>query len=141
MYAVIESGGKQHKVTLGKLLKVDTIAAEPGTTIEFDKVLLIANGEDLRVGTPYLEEKVSAEVVTHGRHPKVEIIKFKRRKHHMKHAGHRQDYTEVKITKIAAEALKPKAKKAAKKAPQKAEKESPVKEAETKQEEEKKDGA
>ena len=102
MYAVIQSGGKQYRVAEGELLKLELIDAEPGSTIEFDKVLMVANGDNVQVGAPLVAGgKVSAEVVTHGRHDKVTIIKFRRRKHHMKRQGHRQYYTEIEITGIA----------------------------------------
>lgn len=103
MYAVIQSGGKQYRVAEGELLKLELIDAEPGSTIEFDKVLMVANGDNVQVGAPLVAGgKVSAEVVTHGRHDKVTIIKFRRRKHYRKQAGHRQWYTQVKITGISA---------------------------------------
>lgn len=103
MYAVIESGGKQHRVSEGDTVKLELIDAEPGTSIDFEKVLLVANGEDVKVGQPFVDGgKVTAEVVTHGRHDKVKIIKFRRRKHHRKQMGHRQWFTEVKITGICS---------------------------------------
>ncbi len=103
MYAVIESGGKQHRVVEGETLKLEKIEIATGETVEFDKVLLVGEGESVKVGTPVVEgSKVTAEVVSHGRHDKVTIIKFNRRKHHRKQAGHRQWYTEVKITGISA---------------------------------------
>ncbi|HEX4975644.1 MAG TPA: 50S ribosomal protein L21 [Pseudomonadales bacterium] len=103
MYAVIESGGKQHRVTEGETLKLELLEAELGKTINFDKVLLVTNGDDIKIGAPYLENgKVSAEVVAHGRHDKVRIVKFRRRKHYRKQMGHRQWFTEVKITGISA---------------------------------------
>jgi len=103
MYAVIESGGKQHRVTKGELLKLELLNAEPGATVEFDRVLLVADGGDVKIGAPVVEGgKVTAEVVTHGRGDKVTIIKFHRRKHHRKQMGHRQWYTQVKITGISA---------------------------------------
>ena len=103
MYAVIVSGGKQHRVREGETLKLEKIEAETGGTVEFDRVLLVGEGDDIKVGTPTVDgAKVTAEVVDHGRHDKIRIIKFKRRKHHMKRMGHRQWYTEVKITGIKA---------------------------------------
>ena len=103
MYAVIVSGGKQHRVREGETLKLEKIEVETGAAVDFDKVLLVADGDDVKIGAPTLEgAKVTAEVVTHGRHKKVGIIKFRRRKHHMKQMGHRQWYTEVKITGISA---------------------------------------
>ena len=101
MYAVIESGGKQHRVVEGETLKLEKIEVAPGETIEFDKVLMVGEGEGVNIGTPYVAGgKVTAEVVAQGRHKKVKIVKFRRRKHSMKQAGHRQWYTEVKITGI-----------------------------------------
>jgi large subunit ribosomal protein L21 len=101
MYAVIFSGGKQYRVKEGDTLKLETLAQDVGATVDFDKVLMIGEGDSAKVGRPYLEKgKVSATVVSHGRHDKIRIIKFRRRKHHMKWQGHRQNYTEVTITKI-----------------------------------------
>ena len=103
MYAVIVSGGKQHRVEPGEVLKLEKLDVATGDTIDFDKVLLVADGESVKVGAPYVEGgKVSAEVVAHGRGDKVTIIKFQRRKHHRKQMGHRQWYTQVKITGISA---------------------------------------
>ena len=103
MYAVIESGGKQHRVVEGETLKLEKIEAATGDAIEFDKVLMIGGGDDVKIGTPVVEgSKVTAEVVAHGRHQKVKIVKFNRRKHHRKETGHRQWFTEVKITGISA---------------------------------------
>lgn len=101
MYAVFQSGGKQHRVKEGQTIKLEKIEAETGSSIDFDKVLLVGNGADIQVGAPYVDgAKVTAEVVSQGRHKKVHIIKFRRRKHHMKRMGHRQWFTEVKITGI-----------------------------------------
>ncbi|WP_053981626.1 50S ribosomal protein L21 [Marinagarivorans algicola] len=101
MYAVIVSGGKQHRVEEGEVLRLEKIEAETGATISFDQVLMVANGDDVKVGTPVVSgATVEAEVVAHGRGDKVTIIKFRRRKHSMKRQGHRQWYTEVKITGI-----------------------------------------
>ena len=102
MYAVIESGGKQHRVTEGETLKLEKIEAATGDTVEFDRVLMVG-GDDVKIGTPVLEgSRVTAEVVSHGRHQKIKIVKFNRRKHHRKETGHRQWFTEVKITGIKA---------------------------------------
>lgn len=101
MYAVIVSGGKQHRVHEGETLKLEKIETETGGSIIFDRVLMVINGDDVKVGAPVVDgAKVTAEVVSHGRHDKIRIIKFRRRKHHMKRMGHRQWYTEVKITGI-----------------------------------------
>lgn len=103
MYAVFVSGGKQHRVAEGDVVKLELIDAEPGASIEFDQVLLVSNGADVKIGAPVVEGgKVKAEVVTHGRGDKIRIIKFRRRKHYRKQAGHRQYFTEVKITGISA---------------------------------------
>ncbi|WP_127556323.1 50S ribosomal protein L21 [Saccharospirillum alexandrii] len=103
MYAVIVSGGKQYRVSEGETLKLEKIEAETGASIDFDKILLVVNGEKVNIGAPIVKgAKVTAEVVAHGRHKKVKILKFKRRKHHMKQMGHRQWFTEVKITGISA---------------------------------------
>lgn len=102
MYAIIQSGGKQYRVAAGDKLRLEKLCVEQGDTFDFDCVLLVANEGNITVGRPYVEgAKVTAEVVGHGRGKKVEILKFKRRKHHMKRMGHRQSYTEVKITQIA----------------------------------------
>jgi len=101
MYAVIESGGKQHRVTEGEVLKLEKLDAATGESVDFDRVLMIG-GDQVLIGTPLLESgRVIGEVVGHGRHDKVKIVKFNRRKHHRKQAGHRQWYTEVRITAIS----------------------------------------
>lgn len=103
MYAVIVSGGQQFRVKPGQLLKVEKIAAGPDASIKFDKILMVSDGEKTVVGAPYVSGyTVNAEIVKEGRGDKIRIIKFKRRKHHMKRMGHRQSYTEVKITGIQA---------------------------------------
>lgn len=104
MFAVIETGGKQYKVKPGQRVRVETLKGEAGEKVSFDKVLLIAQDEDkVDVGAPYLSGKsVSATITAHGRGEKIKIIKFRRRKHHMKRMGHRQNYTEVLIDSIGA---------------------------------------
>ncbi|AJE20443.1 50S ribosomal protein L21 [Azotobacter chroococcum NCIMB 8003] len=103
MYAVIVTGGKQYKVAEGEFLKIEKLEVGTGEAVTFDRVLLVGNGDDVKIGAPVVEgAKVTAEVVGQGRHDKVSIIKFRRRKHHMKHQGHRQWFTEVKITGIQA---------------------------------------
>lgn len=103
MYAVIKSGGKQYRVQKGDTLKLETLASDVGQLVEFKDVLLVGEGESVKVGRPHVDGcKVSATVVSHGRHKKIHIIKFRRRKHHEKWMGHRQNYTEVKITDITA---------------------------------------
>ena len=100
MYAVIEMGGKQHRVAEGDRIKVELLPDEVGSTIENDKVLLIG-GETIVVGAPYIPNaRVGMEVVAHGRHPKVIIHKHIRRKNYHRTRGHRQDYTEVLVKSI-----------------------------------------
>jgi large subunit ribosomal protein L21 len=102
MYAVIKSGGKQYKVATGDTLRVELLDSAEGDTVELDSVLMIADGDAVKVGTPYVEGgKVSAVVKGHGRGKKIEIVKFRRRKHHRKQMGHRQSYTELEITSIS----------------------------------------
>ena len=121
MYAVIESGGKQHRVEEGEVLKLEKLDVSTGDSINFDKVLMIGEGAGVKIGKPYVEGSVTAEVISHGRGDKVSIIKFRRRKHSMKRQGHRQWFTEVKITGISEGKAAPKAKaKATEEAPAKA---------------------
>jgi len=102
MYAVIVSGGKQHRVIEGETLKVEKIESATGETITFDDVLMVGEGEGVKIGAPYVAgSKVTAEIIAQGRHKKVKIVKFRRRKHSMKQAGHRQWFTEIKITGIS----------------------------------------
>ncbi len=103
MYAVIVTGGKQYKVAEGEFLKIEKLDVATGESVSFDKVLLVGNGDDVKIGAPVVEgAKVTAEVINQGRHDKIRIIKFRRRKHHMKRQGHRQWFTEIKITGIQA---------------------------------------
>jgi large subunit ribosomal protein L21 len=113
MYAVFATGGKQYRATTGDILKIEKIDVEKGATVKLDQVLMVGEGADVKIGSPYLEGgTVTATVVEHGRGDKVRIIKFKRRKHHMKKMGHRQDFTRIEITGIAASAPKKKVSKA-----------------------------
>jgi large subunit ribosomal protein L21 len=103
MYAVIETGGKQYRVAEGDKVRVEKLDAEAGASVDLAKVLMIADGANIKLGKPFLDgTTVTAEVTGHGRHDKVKIIKFRRRKHHMKRQGHRQWFTELKITGITA---------------------------------------
>ena len=103
MYAVIQTGGKQYRVVQGSTLKVEKIEADEGASVELDKVLMVADGDNVKVGAPYVDGgKVTATVKSHGRGKKVSIVKFRRRKHHMKRQGHRQAYTELEVTGISA---------------------------------------
>jgi len=101
MYAVFESGGKQHRVEEGEVLKLEKLEAATGEKVSFDKILMVGEGESVKIGAPYVEgSEVTAEVVNQARHKKVSIVKFNRRKHSRKQQGHRQWFTEVKITGI-----------------------------------------
>ena len=103
MFAVFQSGGKQHRVSEGDIVKVELVDGEPGAEVVFDRVLMIADGDNVNVGAPYVNEgKVTAEVLRIDRAKKIRIIKFKRRKDYLKRQGHRQWFTEVKITGISA---------------------------------------
>ena len=101
MYAVIKTGGKQYRVAPGESLKVESLTADVGASISFEEVLLVANGETIKVGAPRVAGAVvKAEVTAHGRGDKIRIIKHRRRKHYHKEQGHRQNFTAVKITKV-----------------------------------------
>lgn len=101
MYAVIKTGGKQYRVAEGDTVRVELLPAEQGAAVDFEQVLLVGEGSDLKVGAPYVEgSKVTATVKAHGRGDKIRIIKFRRRKHYARTQGHRQSYTELQITGI-----------------------------------------
>ncbi|MGJ3257160.1 MAG: 50S ribosomal protein L21 [Alcanivorax sp.] len=101
MYAVIKTGVKQYRVEEGDVVRIEKIEVATGESVDFDQVLLVANGDDVKVGQPMLDgAKVTAEVLEQGRHKKIKIVKFRRRKHSRKQQGHRQWYTAVKITGI-----------------------------------------
>ncbi|HUY03699.1 50S ribosomal protein L21 [mine drainage metagenome] len=103
MYAVIKTGGKQYRVVAGEKIKVEQIPADVGAEITLDEVLMVGEGESVNIGTPLLAgAKVTAKVIAHGRGPKIKIFKMRRRKHYQKHQGHRQNYTEIEISGIAA---------------------------------------
>jgi large subunit ribosomal protein L21 len=103
MYAVIKTGGKQYKVAAGDKIKVEQILADIGAEITLDQVLAVGAGETIAVGAPLVSDaSVSATVVSHGRHDKVRIFKLRRRKHYKKQQGHRQNYTELFVSKIAS---------------------------------------
>ncbi len=102
MYAVIVTGGKQYRVSEGSVLKVEKLEAEAGANVEFDNVLLVANGDKVTLGTPNVTgAKVVGTVQAHGKSDKVRIVKFRRRKHYLRQGTHRQQYTEIKVTSIA----------------------------------------
>ena len=101
MYAVIKSGGKQYRVESGAQVRVESLAADVGSAVAFEEVLLVGSGDQVKVGAPLVSgAKVSATVMAHGRGDKVKIFKLRRRKHYQKTQGHRQNYTEVRIDNI-----------------------------------------
>jgi large subunit ribosomal protein L21 len=101
MYAVIATGGKQYRVAEGDVVRIEKLTADLGAAVEFDKVLMVGQGGDVKIGAPLLEgTKVSGVVQKHGKSDKVAIVKFRRRKHYMRQGTHRQFYTDVKITGI-----------------------------------------
>ncbi len=102
MYAVFQSGGKQHRVSEGQTVRLEKLSVAAGDVIEFDQVLMIANGDDIKIGLPLVDGgKIKAEVIAHGRGDKIRIVKFRRRKHYRKQQGHRQYFTDVMITGIS----------------------------------------
>jgi len=101
MYAVIATGGKQYRVSEGTVLRVEKLEAEAGSTVEFGQVLVVGEGAEVAVGAPYVAgARVTATVQAHGKGDKVRIVKFRRRKHYLRQKGHRQPYTEIKVTGI-----------------------------------------
>ncbi|HOX88104.1 MAG TPA: 50S ribosomal protein L21 [Burkholderiaceae bacterium] len=102
MHAVIKTGGKQYRVAAGDKLKVETLPADVGQQVTLTEVLAVTDGDKVQLGAPLLAgATVTATVLSHGRHDKVRIFKMRRRKHSMKAAGHRQNYTELRIDAIA----------------------------------------
>ena len=103
MYAVIKTGGKQYRVVTGEKLKIEQIPADVGAEITIDQILMVGEGESVKIGAPLVTgASVKATVLSQGRHDKVTIFKMRRRKHYQKHQGHRQNYTELRIDAIAA---------------------------------------
>ena len=101
MYAIIVTGGKQYRVMKGETLRVATLEGEAGSEVKFDNVLMMGDGEKTTLGDALKGASVTATVKGHGRGEKVQIVKFRRRKHFRKQMGHRQNYTEIEITGIA----------------------------------------
>ncbi|HLB85293.1 MAG TPA: 50S ribosomal protein L21, partial [Steroidobacteraceae bacterium] len=98
-----KSGGKQYRVESGAQVRVESLVADVGAAVAFEEVLLVGNGDQVKVGAPLVSgAKVKATVVSHGRGDKVTIFKMRRRKHFQKHQGHRQNYTEVRIDEITS---------------------------------------
>ncbi len=103
MYAVFKTGGKQYRASTGDVIKVEKIEAEKGATVELDQVLMVGEGEDVKFGSPFLKNgKVTATVIEQGRHYKIRVMKFKRRKNYRRQMGHRQYFTQIEITGIEA---------------------------------------
>ena len=101
MYAVVKTGGKQYRVVPGEKLKIEQIAADVGSEIVLDQVLMLGDGDQITIGTPMVAgASVKAKVLAQGRGEKVEIFKMRRRKHYQKHQGHRQNFTELEIQSI-----------------------------------------
>jgi large subunit ribosomal protein L21 len=101
MYAVIATGGKQYRVSEGTVVRIEKLDAEAGANVEFDKVLMIANGDKVTLGVPHVAGgKVTGTVQSHGKSDKVTVVKFRRRKHYLRQGTHRQHYTEIKVTGI-----------------------------------------
>lgn len=103
MYAIIESGGKQYRAEPGRMLKLEKLAGEKGSQVELTKVLLVADGDTVKVGSPTVDgAKVVSEIVRQGRGPKISVFKFKRRKKYRRHMGHRQALTTIRVKEIIA---------------------------------------
>ena len=101
MFAVIQTGGKQYRVSEGSVLRIEKLPADAGATVEFGEVLLVGDGDSIKLGKPFLDgAKVTATVQSHGKAAKVRIVKFRRRKHYLRQKNHRQPFTEVKVTGI-----------------------------------------
>jgi len=103
MYAVFQTGGKQYRAKQGDVLKIEKLELDAGSDVAFDHVMMLGEGDDVKIGTPTVAGAVvSGKVLSQGRADKVHIVKFRRRKHFRKQQGHRQYYTEVEITAISA---------------------------------------
>ncbi len=101
--AIIKTGGKQYKVAENQILEVEKLPEELGTSITFDDVLLVADGKDVKVGTPTVEKAtVTAKVLDQGRSKKVTVIKYKAKTRYLRKKGHRQPFTKLQIEKISA---------------------------------------
>jgi large subunit ribosomal protein L21 len=103
MYAIVRSGGKQYRVEEGALVSVDTVAGKVGDTVTLGDILVIANGDDVKAGLPALDgAKVTAEIVAHGKGPKIQVLRYKNKTRQRRARGHRQSETTIRITKIEA---------------------------------------
>jgi len=102
MSAISATGGKQYRVAKGDAVQIEKLEGEPGAAVVFDKILVVGQGADIKVGKPYVVgSQVTGTVQSHGKTDKVPIVKFRRRKHYLRQGTHRQQYTKVKITGIA----------------------------------------
>jgi large subunit ribosomal protein L21 len=105
MYAVVAAGGKQYKVSEGDILRVEKIAGDVGESVALDRVLMVADGQDVTIGMPVIENAVvNASIVEQGRAKKILVFKYKRRKRYRRTQGHRQSYTAIKIENIVSSA-------------------------------------
>jgi large subunit ribosomal protein L21 len=103
MYAIVRSGGKQYRVEEGALISVDTVAGKVGDTVTLGDILVIADGDDVKAGQPALDgAKVTAEIVAHGKGPKIQVLRYKNKTRQRRSRGHRQSETTIRITKIEA---------------------------------------
>jgi len=101
MYAVFKTGGKQYRAAQGEKIKLEKLESKSGKKVVFEEVLLVGEGSEINVGTPYLADvTVEAKILSEGKDKKIEVIKFKRRKNYKRNFGHRQCYTLVEITAI-----------------------------------------
>lgn len=104
MYAVFQSGGKQHRVKKDQVVRLEKLNISTGEVVEFNQIMVIATAEYVKFGTPFVDGgKVIAEVIAHGRSEKIKIVKFHRRKHYRKQQGHRQSFTDIKVTSISTQ--------------------------------------
>lgn len=103
MYAIVETGGHQFRAETGSVLSVPKMSADVGDTVVLEPVLLYSEGTDVRIGRPTLDGvTVRAEVVSHGREPKIHVLKLRKRKNSRSFQGHRQDFTRIRVTEISA---------------------------------------
>ena len=103
MYAVVRTGGKQYRLGVGDSVKVEKLPDEVGNIVELSQILMISDGSDVKVGTPLVTDaSVKAEIVGHGRDKKIRVFKMKRRKKYRRTQGHRQAFTQLKVTEINA---------------------------------------
>jgi len=100
MYAVVETGGKQYKVSIGDKLRVEKVEAEEGASIDFERVFMVSDGNDIDIGSPIVDVPVIATVLSHGKRDKIRVFKMKRRKNYRRTQGHRQLFTEIEIVGI-----------------------------------------